>query len=1246
MSDDYYVFGDESLLKGSPKGSVIRRTGSLVRPERSHLNDPSHPHHFYARKAKETQMKVNPSTTGVRPTTEPEPEKSPNEEVYTLKPKIAPKREDDPLSLWQFYCYLITFWAPGPLLELCGMPKKERQFAWREKVGLISVILYCGIFVAYLTFGFTNSVCSSDRSRLRNNEVTGEFLIIHGKAYNLGTSAHPAAAGIEENTNILYPPISAGGKIGSFLFQNVNGNCRGLIRPRENCTIPHEGDDVAWYFPCKVVDQDGTSTPDFSPNAYYSGWACHTTNMARDAYYNLEANADVFFTWEDIRNSTRNLVVYNDEVIDLDLLDWLQMDDLEIPGAFDDLRNANLKGYDISVILSNSHDKRLARCLTEIVKVGVIDSDTVGCIASEVILYISLVFILSIVAIKFIVSCYFHWCVARKQGAFPVDNKTLAKMANDIEDWSENINKQGPIKTVEPSLRNNFKKESSLNILSKGRSKFDFPKANLNPSTDEKMIKKLKSYGVTTMAIQSLLKEAAIEDSSFLLNTSKSPYLAYSTAFTDDLFSQHQINSLDPSTIHPKVIPQPAPDYIPFGYPLIHGICFVTCYSENEEGLRTTLDSLSTTTYSNSHKLLIVICDGLIKGTGNSKYTPEIALDMMEDFVVPPAQVQAHSYVAVAYGSKRHNMAKVYGGFYKYDENTVPLEKQQRVPMICIVKCGTSDEQDTAKAGNRGKRDSQVILMSFLQKVTFEERMTRLEYEILKNIWQVTGLMSDFYEFVLMVDADTKVFPDSLSHMVAEIVKDPKVMGLCGETKIANKRKSWVTAIQVFEYYISHHQAKAFESIFGSVTCLPGCFSVYRIKCPKGDDGFWVPILCNPDIVERYSDNVTNTLHKKNLLLLGEDRYLSSLMLKTFPKRKQIFVPKAACKTIVPDKFKVLLSQRRRWINSTVHNLMELVLINDLCGTFCFSMQFVIAIELIGTVVLPLAICLTIYVVLCAIVARPAPIITLELLAIILGLPGLLIVVTATRWSYLIWMGIYLIALPIWNFILPTYAFWKFDDFSWGDTRQVPGGDKGNHYDGEGDFDGSRIQMKTWREYERMDRIERINNKVENMTEVEEEDTKAIESCDVFPVLETDSEAPGSDLEGTGDNEFSSRHKLVIYHSPSVPPPVPYPELLATNHQAPKVWQQVEQRRYQKKEQQPEIIPKYEPQTQEDKLSQQQRHQEELQKRFQKHEKQRLQQRLQQEHLQKQFQLHQQQLQLHQQQFQLQQKEREEVKRQ
>ncbi|CAG8634830.1 16735_t:CDS:2 [Racocetra fulgida] len=162
------------------------------------------------------------------------------------------------------------------------------------------------------------------------------------------------------------------------------------------------------------------------------------------------------------------------------------------------------------------------------------------------------------------------------------------------------------------------------------------------------------------------------------------------------------------------------------------------------------------------------------------------------------------------------------------------------------------------------------------------------------------GITADNFELILMVDADTKVAPSSLAYLVSAMRKDPTIMGCCGETRIANKTETWVTAIQVYEYYISHHLGKAFESAFGSVTCLPA---------PK--DGAWVPLLSNPDIVAEYQKNIVTTLHEKNLLLLGEDRYLSTLMLRTFPYRKTLFIPQAVCHTIAPKTLSVLLSQRQ-----------------------------------------------------------------------------------------------------------------------------------------------------------------------------------------------------------------------------------------------------------------------------------------------------------------------------------------------
>lgn len=110
----------------------------------------------------------------------------------------------------------------------------------------------------------------------------------------------------------------------------------------------------------------------------------------------------------------------------------------------------------------------------------------------------------------------------------------------------------------------------------------------------------------------------------------------------------------------------------------------------------------------------------------------------------------------------------------------------------------------------------------------------------------------------------------------------------------------------------------------------------------------------------------------------------------------------------------------------------------------------------------------------------PIPTIPLILLALILGLPGILIVVTAHKPSYILWMLIYLISLPIWNGVLPAYAYWKFDDFSWGDTRKTAAGKvKKAGIEYEGEFDSSKITMKRWAEFEQERRLRGVGSQVE-----------------------------------------------------------------------------------------------------------------------------------------------------------------------
>ncbi|KAI9314571.1 chitin synthase-domain-containing protein [Dichotomocladium elegans] len=481
-------------------------------------------------------------------------------------------------------------------------------------------------------------------------------------------------------------------------------------------------------------------------------------------------------------------------------------------------------------------------------------------------------------------------------------------------------------------------------------------------------------------------------------------------------------------------------------------ICQVPCYTEGEESLKKTIDSLTVMNYDDKRKLLFIIADGMVMGGGNDRPTPRIVLDVLGyDTKHDPEPLM---FKSIGEGSKQLNYGKVYSGLYECEGHVVPY--------LVVVKVGKASER--AKPGNRGKRDSQLICMNFLNKVHFDGEMTPLELEMYHQIKNVIGVNPSFYEYILMVDSDTEVLPNALNHLISTMLHDGRIIGLCGETMLSNEDRSLTTMIQVYEYYISHHLAKAFESLFGSVTCLPGCFCMYRVRTPVKNE----PLIVSPKVIQAYSDNNVDTLHKKNLLHLGEDRYLTTLMMKHFPQYKMKFTPHAQCKTVAPDRWKVLLSQRRRWINSTIHNLFELILLPDLCGFCCFSMRFVVAIDLIGTLTLPVSVVYLVYLIyVCADGTDPIPILALAMLAGLYGLQAILFILKR-QWQHIGWMIFYIIAIPVFSFALPVYSYWHFDDFSWGNTRIVVGDKKQKKIiiNDDEKFDEKMIPLKKWSVYE------------------------------------------------------------------------------------------------------------------------------------------------------------------------------------
>ncbi|KAG1078580.1 hypothetical protein G6F42_024195 [Rhizopus arrhizus] len=318
--------------------------------------------------------------------------------------------------------------------------------------------------------------------------------------------------------------------------------------------------------------------------------------------------------------------------------------------------------------------------------------------ASDIVLYVSLAVILGVILVKFALAVIFGWFLSWKLGNFKEGESYSARMKREaeIENWATNMQAGAPLS--KPRIQSQFYGANSnrRKSLFPQTSRFTQPLHGSTRFDTEKVANASSVWRTPNSALEGHVNRQSMmygidgsgRHSSYLLggsspdgyNTSRSsvfyntpsasarflgsdPHHARRSSVTSsDMASTTDTNTsgpVCPLPISRHAVRQPPSDYMPFNFPLAHTICLVTCYSEGEAGIRITLDSIATSDYPNSHKLLLVICDGLITGAGETMSTPDICVNMMRDLIVPANQVEPYSYVALADGSRQNNMAKV-----------------------------------------------------------------------------------------------------------------------------------------------------------------------------------------------------------------------------------------------------------------------------------------------------------------------------------------------------------------------------------------------------------------------------------------------------------------------------------------------------------------------------------------------------------------------------------------------------------
>ncbi|XP_049868786.1 chitin synthase chs-2 isoform X3 [Pectinophora gossypiella] len=215
-----------------------------------------------------------------------------------------------------------------------------------------------------------------------------------------------------------------------------------------------------------------------------------------------------------------------------------------------------------------------------------------------------------------------------------------------------------------------------------------------------------------------------------------------------------------------------------------------------------------------------------------------------------------------------------------------------KTKMICHLK-------DKAKIRHR-KRWSQVMYMYYL----LGHRLIELPISVDRK-----EVMAE-NTYLLTLDGDIDFQPHAVRLLIDLMKKNKNLGAACGRIHpVGSGPMVWY---QMFEYAIGHWLQKATEHMIGCVLCSPGCFSLFRGKA-----------LMDDNVMKKYTLRSDEARHYVQYDQ-GEDRWLCTLLLQRGYRVEYSAASDAY--THCPEGFSEFYNQRRRWVPSTIANIMDLLM--------------------------------------------------------------------------------------------------------------------------------------------------------------------------------------------------------------------------------------------------------------------------------------------------------------------------------
>ncbi len=437
----------------------------------------------------------------------------------------------------------------------------------------------------------------------------------------------------------------------------------------------------------------------------------------------------------------------------------------------------------------------------------------------------------------------------------------------------------------------------------------------------------------------------------------------------------------------------------------------IPTYNESCDELKDTLDSLSSQILSyNDDRIMIIVCDGKVKGMGNNISTDRILIEELLSENISEKTTFTKAYLT---WNNKYNNLDVYDGYYN------------NVPYILLVK-----------EHNYGKRDGLVLIRRLLFQ--YNERITT---HSLINDSFLTYFYSylDYYfngnvDYLIGTDADTIFEKNCTDELIKKIEENPNNVGCVGFVNISNKcsKFSPFTLYQYAEYIYAQSLKRQQQSeITHKVNCLSGCVQILKV-CAE---------TCGDKILSKFNHK---PIESANILdhirsYASEDRNHVCLMLSEYPSVRTVQTVYANAYTRIPMSFEVFFSQRRRWnLGAVTNDLLLLknsgILLYEKISAFASILTFLLSpFILVATAVFIRSIILS-------------PNLLMLYLSVIILIPftyaitvPLFIKQMTFRETmyYYISYAFYLTTNLFMNILTYMYAIINMDKLTWGKTRQI-----------------------------------------------------------------------------------------------------------------------------------------------------------------------------------------------------------------